>query len=192
MRTVDFFMPSGLSPEGTYSIVALGEKDAPDLAALEAECFAMPWSEERYRDILSAVDRFRSGTTLPRDRFPPFMAFGLREKDETLAAYVSLGLYYAARELEVYNIAVRQSRRRRGYGAALLGGVLEAAMRAGFTRAVLEVRASNTPALALYAGAGFLECGRRKGYYADTGEDARVLCLDFSHQTGPEGGPSGY
>lgn len=39
---------------------------------------------------------------------------------------------------------------------------------------LLEVRPSNAPALALYAGMGFTEVGRRDAYYAD-GEAALVL-----------------
>jgi ribosomal-protein-alanine N-acetyltransferase len=39
---------------------------------------------------------------------------------------------------------------------------------------VLEVRASNTAAQRLYAGAGFERRGKRRGYYAD-GEDAIVM-----------------
>jgi ribosomal-protein-alanine N-acetyltransferase len=49
----------------------------------------------------------------------------------------------------------------------------------GCARALLEVRAGNVAALALYARAGFQECGRRKRYYADTDEDALVLCRDL-------------
>lgn len=166
------------TPEASYSIVALGAKDAGELAALEAECFSMPWSEESYRDILGAVDRALAGKTPSWNELPPFMAFGLREPGGSLAAYISLGLHHAAAELEIYNIAVRASARRRGYGKALLSRALAMAAAGGVTRAVLEVRTGNTAALALYAGAGFVECGRRKGYYTDTGEDALVLCLD--------------
>ena len=39
----------------------------------------------------------------------------------------------------------------------------------------LEVRKSNTPARALYAALGFVECGTRKNYYESPREDA-VLC----------------
>jgi hypothetical protein len=35
--------------------------------------------------------------------------------------------------------------------------------------------------LALYASQGFESCGRRRGYYADTGEDALVLHLYTAH-----------
>lgn len=168
-----------LPDAGDTSIVVLGEKDAAELAALEGECFSTPWSEERYRDILGAVDKALKNTDGAWEKLPPFMAFGLRGKDGALAAYISLGLHHAAGELEIYNIAVRQSMRRRGHGTVLLESVLGAARRNGVSRAVLEVRTGNTSALALYARAGFVECGRRKGYYADTGEDALVLCLNM-------------
>ena len=48
----------------------------------------------------------------------------------------------------------------------------------GIGRTVLEVRAGNAPALGLYRSSGFVQCGRRTAYYADTGEDALVLCRD--------------
>jgi len=38
------------------------------------------------------------------------------------------------------------------------------------------VRASNSIALSLYKKFGFKEAGRRKRYYADTGEDAVIMC----------------
>ena len=41
----------------------------------------------------------------------------------------------------------------------------------------LEVRPSNSAARALYRGAGFIEEGRRPGYYNDTGEDALLMSL---------------
>jgi ribosomal-protein-alanine N-acetyltransferase len=45
----------------------------------------------------------------------------------------------------------------------------------GVTLAFLEVRPSNTRALALYESLGFQVIGRRNGYYFDTGEDALVM-----------------
>jgi ribosomal-protein-alanine N-acetyltransferase len=44
---------------------------------------------------------------------------------------------------------------------------------------VLEVRASNEPALALYHSLGFAEVGRRPNYYAHPGEDAILMRLQF-------------
>jgi ribosomal-protein-alanine N-acetyltransferase len=77
-------------------------------------------------------------------------------------------------EAHVVDVAVATPHRRRGIGAALVSR-LDADLRArGATATTLEVRPSNTAALALYARLGFVAEGRRPRYYPD-GEDA-VLC----------------
>ena len=43
----------------------------------------------------------------------------------------------------------------------------------------LEVRASNDPAIALYEKHGFVEVGRRRGYYEKPKEDAILMTLFF-------------
>ena len=159
-----------------HTIIMLKAKDAAALSALEAECFSTTWSEERYAALLSAVP---ARPLQGQDALPGFCAFGLRAKVDSLDAYISLGLHLAAGEVEIYNIAVRETHRQRGHGRRLLIHALREAALSGCTRALLEVRAGNTAALALYTRTGFQECGRRKRYYADTGEDALVLCRDL-------------
>lgn len=160
-----------------YSILPCEEKDAEELAALEALCFSLPWSVEQYKVVLRAADLGHEtlNTGNPWELFGPVAVLGMRGVDKSIAAYLSLGLYHAAGELEVYNIAVRPDLRGKGLGHSLLAFALRKASLAGYCRAVLEVRPSNAPALALYERLGFTLCGRRKGYYADTGEDALVL-----------------
>lgn len=80
-----------------------------------------------------------------------------------------------ADELHVNNIGVRHEYRRRGLGGSLLGAALAAAAGRGATGAVLEVRASNLTAQALYARFGFAVVGRRKNYYREPPEDALVM-----------------
>ena len=170
----------------------LKEEDAPELAALESACFALPWSEEQYRKLLGRVapvpkeDDTRPAGPLSTDpvgeppaTLPATAVFGLRAANGELAAYVCLGVYQAIREMEIYNIAVRDSFRRKGLGKRLLFYALDAACRAGIARAMLEVRPSNAAALALYASAGFAVCGCRKKYYKDSGEDALILARDL-------------
>jgi ribosomal-protein-alanine N-acetyltransferase len=65
--------------------------------------------------------------------------------------------------------------RRRGVARQLLGAALIEGVARGVTLAFLEVRPSNTRALALYESLGFQVIGRRNGYYFDTGEDALVM-----------------
>jgi ribosomal-protein-alanine N-acetyltransferase len=83
-------------------------------------------------------------------------------------------------EAHVHLLAVERSLRRRGAGTALLAAALDDARATGARRILLEVRASETPALALYVKQGFEIVRRRSRYYAD-GEDALLLERD----TGP-------
>jgi ribosomal-protein-alanine N-acetyltransferase len=80
-----------------------------------------------------------------------------------------------ADEAEVLNLAVRSASRRQGQATALLSAAFEEFRRGGATRAFLEVRASNTAAIAFYTSHGFTLCGQRKAYYRDPVEDA--LCM---------------
>lgn len=82
-------------------------------------------------------------------------------------------------ELEVDNLVVANSARRQGIGQALLTAGLQQARHRGAKHAFLEVRESNLAALNLYNIFGFSPIGRRRGYYQDPSEDARVLRLDL-------------
>jgi [ribosomal protein S18]-alanine N-acetyltransferase len=89
-------------------------------------------------------------------------------------------VWLAADEVHLLDLAVEPQFRRQGTGRALLHAVIEGGRAAGGARVLLEVRRSNTAALALYAGAGFRELDVRRAYYADNGEDALVMRLDLA------------
>jgi [ribosomal protein S18]-alanine N-acetyltransferase len=78
-------------------------------------------------------------------------------------------------EVEVLNLAIAPSWRRRGIGRELMADALSSANQAGATHAFLEVRESNSEAQAFYLALGFIEIGRRRAYYRDPPEDALVL-----------------
>jgi ribosomal-protein-alanine N-acetyltransferase len=151
-----------------HRIAALEARDADAVSALESACFIRAFTPEQYRRLLQ---------TPPQGGDARFLGLGLFAPGRVLLAYVLAGLHRAAREAEVYNLAVRGSVRRRGFGVTLLTGALRALEDAGIEHILLEVREGNRPALALYASQGFEPCGRRRGYYVDTGEDALVLHL---------------
>ena len=73
----------------------------------------------------------------------------------------------------VMNIAVDPDRRRRGIATALIQALLEKVGRDA--PVTLEVRRSNTGAIALYERFGFRSAGVRRRYYADNGEDAVIM-----------------
>ncbi|MBI3158231.1 MAG: ribosomal protein S18-alanine N-acetyltransferase [Chloroflexi bacterium] len=80
-------------------------------------------------------------------------------------------------EAHIATLAVEPELRGRGIAARLLCAALHALAARGATTAALEVRAGNQAALRLYRRFGFVQVGRRKGYYQDNGEDALLLDL---------------
>jgi ribosomal-protein-alanine N-acetyltransferase len=78
-------------------------------------------------------------------------------------------------EIHITNLAVHPEWRRRGVARRLLARALAEGVSRGVVLAFLEVRPTNTRALALYDSLGFQVIGRRNGYYFDTGEDALVM-----------------
>ena len=68
-----------------------------------------------------------------------------------------------------------------GYGGRLLDEVLSRARYAEVREVFLEVRPSNTNAIALYRKKGFHRIARRAAYYQsrDGREDAEVLSMRF-------------
>ncbi|MEP1535225.1 MAG: ribosomal protein S18-alanine N-acetyltransferase [Paracoccaceae bacterium] len=72
-------------------------------------------------------------------------------------------------EAEILTIAVDPKFRRRGYGRLLMQNLSDHLVKAPVPCATLflEVSAQNRPAYNLYIQLGFVESGRRKGYYRD-------------------------
>lgn len=84
-------------------------------------------------------------------------------------------------ELQIDNIAVSRNFRQKQIGAALLAEALATAKKKGALSVLLEVRASNFAARALYEKYGFMEIGRRKGYYREPLDDALVMMLQVAN-----------
>ncbi len=138
------------------TIRRLGYSDLPQVIAIERRAFPSPWSLAMFVLELS------------------------KPSSVCLAAVQGgqiVGYLVCARYADVWhlmNIAVDPPARRRGIGSALLEEMLEqAGPNESYT---LEVRPSNTHAIALYERFGFRVAGTRRRYYQDTGEDAVVMC----------------
>lgn len=83
-------------------------------------------------------------------------------------------------EVEILNIGVEPGSRRQGIARRLLAAALGKARREGAQKAFLEVRTSNTAAIAFYQSAGFRFTGRRKDYYRNPQEDAVLMVLELA------------
>jgi len=148
--------------------------DVPALAALEAACFTHPWTPAQVHEEVARVPP-DTVLVLEGPASPGGAPAGIR-------AYCSFRL--VVDEMQVMNVAVDPSYRRRGLARRLLAFAMARAARAGARRALLELRAGNREALALYESLGFRSLGVRRGYYREPTEDALVLarepCVDES------------
>ena len=90
----------------------------------------------------------------------------------------------AADQAEVLNLAVRATHRRRGEGGALLAAALAEFGRRAAKNVYLEVRESNTGAIAFYEKHGFARTGCRNGYYRNPDEAAITMGKKLTGPTG--------
>lgn len=95
------------------------------------------------------------------------------EKDGEIIGYC--GMWVLFEEAHITNIAIAPSQRGNGFGKQLLLASMQVAASFGAEMMTLEVRESNTVARKMYDEMDFLQQGRRKRYYSDTGEDALLL-----------------
>jgi [ribosomal protein S18]-alanine N-acetyltransferase len=91
---------------------------------------------------------------------------------DTVVGYAGLSVLGAG--ADVQTLAVRADRQGRGLGGVLLDALLMEADARGCTEVLLEVRADNTAAIALYTARGFATIASRRRYYSD-GTDALIL-----------------
>ena len=133
------------------------ESDLASIAALESSAFSNPWTPEALREMISSdVTRL-------------YVARYGRQIVAFCACWVIAG------ELHINTLAVDQDMRRRGIATSLVQHALQ---EAAVSRATLEVRRSNTAALQLYEGLGFMTTAIRKRYYSNPDEDALILWLN--------------
>jgi [ribosomal protein S18]-alanine N-acetyltransferase len=149
--------------------------DLPQVIAIERRAFPTPWSLAMFVLELSKP----SGICLAARR------------DGRLCGYLVCSRYDTVWHL--MNIAVDPDERRHGVASTLLSELLARVGDPG-ARYTLEVRESNTGAIALYERFGFRAAGMRRRYYQDNGEDALIMwrtpaTLDGSLDDVPNSGP---
>ncbi len=135
---------------------------AAEIANLHAKLFETPWNEAAILGLLG---------------HPGSVALVATYGNPAAVGGFAMA-QVAADEAEILTIGVSDGWRRHGVGSRLVDGLKRAAARSGAQSLFLEVAESNTAALGLYTRAGFVETGRRKGYYTrpvGAAEDALVL-----------------
>ena len=149
--------------EQTFRVRAASPEDLPVLSKIEKACFSDPWSVVLIRECLDNPSLYRLYAA---------------EDEEGVFGYSVMSLVLD--EAGIDNLAVLPGHRRSGAGSALLSQMLSDARMLSAESAVLEVRESNTPAIALYECFGFQQVGFRKNYYENPTEGAKLYSLRLS------------
>lgn len=133
------------------------QDDLSQVAAIAAHSYAEPWPQESFRvELNSEVSH-------------PVVA----ERAGEIVGFIVA--WMVTDEVEIANLTVKETFRRRGLGRMLLTHVLALAQARQCATAYLEVRRSNWAARRLYESMGFNDHGLRSRYYGRTGEDAIVM-----------------
>lgn len=135
--------------------------DLDPVLEIEAVSYRTPWSRRAFTSELTENS---------------YAHYFVARHDGRVIGYI--GMWVILEESHITNIAVDPQFRRHGIGRRLLEDMFDRAAELGATRVTLEVRVSNTGAQSLYRQLGFADRGRRKGYYADTNEDAVIMWKD--------------
>ncbi|WP_127755050.1 ribosomal protein S18-alanine N-acetyltransferase [Devosia sp. 1566] len=122
--------------------------DAEVLAAIHAQGFFRGWSREEFADFLQETECTTLVACDPRRQVAGFILVRL-----------------IGDEAELLSIAVEPKWRGKRVGQALLRAALDDLLFTNARRMFLEVDERNSAALRLYRSHGFVEVGRRKGYY---------------------------
>lgn len=133
--------------------------DLDGVLAIEDASFNNPTTREWYEAELKRPD--------------VCFVYVLRTDECPVAAFCAFWL--VVDQIHINNLAVLPAFRGKGLATYLLSEVMAEVGLMGVKSATLEVRRSNTPALRLYAKAGFTEAGVRRNYYTQPVEDALVL-----------------
>ena len=132
--------------------------DVAQVADIERRSYEFPWSHGVFRDCLLAGYHCI-----------------VIEREERVGGYSILSI--AAGEAHILNLCIDPKFRQLGYGEGLLEEILERAGNAEVKEVFLEVRPSNSKAIALYNKKGFRQVASRPAYYQarEGREDAAVL-----------------
>lgn len=155
---------------------AVSEHAAEELYALEKECFSgEAWSLDGIRGFYSD------------------------DKVALVAAYADGRIVGCASaisvcdEAEILKVAVAADHRRRGAARSMIAVLETILSERGVRRVLLEVRAGNAAARALYGSLGYAEYGVRRSYYESPRENAILMekRIGGGVEQTPNGGASG-
>ena len=139
------------------TIESMTVDDIAQVAEIERQIFSIPWSEKAFRDSME------SDNTI----------YIVAKENDNVAGYA--GMYLSFEEGNITNVAVNPLSRRKGIGEKIVRDILNTAYEKGVRDVFLEVRETNSVAIALYEKIGFKEEGIRKNFYDKPRENALIM-----------------
>lgn len=139
------------------TIESMTVDDISQVAEIERQIFSIPWSERAFRNSME------SDNTI----------YIVAKENNNVAGYA--GMYLSFEEGNITNVAVNPLSRRKGIGEKLVRDILNRAYEKGVRDVFLEVRETNSVAIALYEKIGFKEEGIRKNFYDKPRENALIM-----------------
>ncbi|MCL2911904.1 ribosomal protein S18-alanine N-acetyltransferase [Shewanella aquimarina] len=141
----------------TLALKKITKEDAPGLHELESVCHRFPMS---LSNLETCFGRF-------------YHVIGLFDGEELLGFGI---LHQLFEDATLMDICVRPAMQGQGLGKRLTEALIELAATQGAERMMLEVRASNERAIALYRQMGFEQTGMRANYYQlEQGKEDAIL-----------------
>lgn len=131
--------------------------DLDAILAIENSCFPRPWSRKSFESELFKIKS-------------DFLVY---EECGEVAGYIVF--WYILDEAELADVAVAEKYRRRGIASRLLTHCVEKHEEIDIIH--LEVEATNTSAVRMYEGMGFVPKGQIKDYYGEGRHALRMSCL---------------
>ena len=144
-------------PDNEIVIREMTVDDLDTVVEIEKECFSVPWSRQGFMDALQKTDAY----------------YIVVVADDRVVGYC--GAYGVCDEADINQVAVTGNYRRSGIGERMVGQLLDGLTQRGYLYTTLEVRKSNTAAIALYEKLGFVSEGIRKNFYEKPTEDAVIM-----------------
>lgn len=134
----------------------LHKADLPKVLKIETSVQVVPWTAETFN---TCIESGYKGWVIEQDKSLVGFAIASMTKDEC----------------HILNLCIDRTYQYQGWGRKLLEYVLNEAREQGVGIAYLEVRRSNTRAIALYRKMHFLQIAERKDYYPTVAGDEDAL-----------------
>jgi len=140
-------------------IVPLSEEHIDGVCEIETESFGDPWNRQFFLELLES----------------PLAVCYAAVTENGVSGYIIT--YHIHDEIQILNIAVKRSERHKQIATNLFDVIFDYAEAENAEKFTLEVRPSNTGAVALYKKLGFEIDGLRKNYYRRPNEDAVLMSM---------------